>query len=218
MALRKVLTMADVAEAHFMGPMVTGSETYLKIERMLNLRNYQVISLQQIMSTDVYSKFSEEKEKLKAKRYRELREGKAIECLELFHGTKLEYALSIAMEGFKREYAGRKNGSKFGKGVYFARAAKMAMDYTEKDEASGDRVLLLCEVLVGMYTIGSQGMDMPPAISGYPRNQNMDHLFDSTVNDLYHPEIFVCCYKGDHYVFPKYLIRLREAPADQRGN
>eukprot|EP00118_Oscarella_pearsei_P018331 m.187448 g.187448 ORF g.187448 m.187448 type:complete len:597 (+) comp39363_c0_seq9:173-1963(+) len=193
--------------------MIVDSDEYKRVrKRILDSGKFTITSMKKISCTTVRNLYEEEKRNLETRRRREINEGRAFLFFELFHGTKQENAKSIMDEGFKRKYAGSNVGTKYGKGVYFASTAKFAMNYATKDEVSGDRVLLLCEVLIGLCTKGSQDMDMPPAIEGYSRLQGEEHyLYDSTTDGQKYPEIYVSCYKGDHYAVPRYIIRLRQA-------
>ena len=84
--------------------------------------------------------------------------------------------------------------SLYGEGVYFAKdAAYSARDrYSKQDTESGHKYMYLARVLVGKYTKGDKGIKKPPA------------TFDSVVNDVDDPGIFVVFYDGQAY--PEYLI------------
>ena len=61
-------------------------------------------------------KFDEERERLRVRRRRELEQGIAKECLQLFHGTA-QAAQSIVEQGFKKELAGKTRFSLWERGV-----------------------------------------------------------------------------------------------------
>eukprot|EP00118_Oscarella_pearsei_P013220 m.102905 g.102905 ORF g.102905 m.102905 type:complete len:119 (+) comp37185_c0_seq32:1977-2333(+) len=100
-------------------------------------------------------------------------------------------------------------GTIYGQGVYFSPIAETALLYAFPDPTTGERVLLLCDVLVGLYTRGNSNMTMPPRIPGHPSIHTVDSLYDSTVDSEFNPTVYVSCYKGDHYALPKFLITLQ---------
>ena len=110
----------------------------------------------------------------------------------LFHGTTAETAQKIIANGFNRSYCGR-NGTVFGKGVYFARDISYSLQPTYSPAAAdGKKVVIVARVLVGNMMVGN-GAIVEPA-PGY----------DSTVNCLNDPTIFVV-YK-DYQALPEYLL------------
>jgi serine/threonine protein kinase len=101
----------------------------------------------------------------------------------LFHGTDEATVPKIVSTAFNRSYCG-KNATAFGQGVYFARDSSYSADDTySRPNALGEKHMFLCRVLVGAYALGDSGMRMPPALA--------DGVFDTTVNDLNAPSIFV---------------------------
>ena len=93
-------------------------------------------------------------------------------------------------------------GTVYGEGVYFARDASHSNRSTyAKPDASGHKRMYLTRVLTGEYTTSSQGMLIPP-----PKNPqvNPNVLFDSTVDNVANPSIFVVY--NDACNYPAYLI------------
>ena len=88
----------------------------------------------------------------------------------------------------------------FGKGVYFARDASYSHGYSVPD-ANSQRYMYYAQVLTGEYTVGNTSMLAPPA-----KNPQVDAyvLFDSTVNNVSTPTIFVVY--QDTQCYPAYLI------------
>ena len=180
---------------------------YKAIEKQLRPR--QIIKVEKIICTEVRAKFEEERERLRVRRRRELEQGTAKECLQLFHGTTAQAAQSIVEQGFKKELAG-KRGSLYGKGVYFAVKAEMALGYADINLGTGNQTLLLCDVLIGMFTKRLKDSVMPPPIPGYSHLLGSDeYLYYSTVNNDTNPTIYVSCYKGNHYAFPKFIVTVK---------
>ena len=91
-------------------------------------------------------------------------------------------------------------GVVYGNGVYFARDASYSHAYASAD-AQGYRRIYFTQVLCGEYTTGRNGMIIPP-----PKNPQVDQStpFDSTVDNISNPDIFVVYNDSQHY--PAYLI------------
>ena len=95
-------------------------------------------------------------------------------------------------------------GTRFGAGVYFARDAKFASRYAPRDRR-GLYTLYYAKVLTGEYTRGHTSMLAPPS----KRNPNNPALhYDSTVNSVKKPKIFVVYY--DSQVYPEYVLTIKE--------
>ena len=92
-------------------------------------------------------------------------------------------------------------GTAFGKGVYFARDASYSLRYAAKAESSvGKRCMYLSRVLVGQYCNGTKAMIVPP-----PKDSSQPEiLFDSVVDDIANPSIFVVF--SDTQCYPEYVI------------
>ena len=202
------------------------SEEYASITCMFSANSDKILNIKKVISTKIRSKFDREAEKLRCLRSREIEEGKAVQMLQLFHGTPSGNIKSILKNGFEKRRAGSNGitclcflcvpghvslllvGTLYGRGVYFATDPSMALGYARPDPVANTQVLLYCNVLIGMYTVGDKDMIMPPPISQH-KYGSQDNLYDSTVNDVENPSIFVSCYKGNHYAFPTYVITVK---------
>ncbi len=124
----------------------------------------------------------------------------------LFHGTLTDSIESICRFGFNRSYCG-KNGVAFGQGVYFARDALYSDRYSRMCNphqnanfnfiANKGCSMILARVLVGIFQKGTPQMKDP-------ERRNDGNQFDSTVDDVSHPTIFVI-YR-DYRAYPNYII------------
>lgn len=114
----------------------------------------------------------------------------------LFHGTdSLDAVRGISINNFDVRVSG-KNATMYGDGAYFARDAKYSHSYTR----GPDRLMFMVTVLVGHYTKGDKSYRRPPNKPG------SDHeLYDSCVNDMTNPSIFIVFDKNQYY--PEYLIQ-----------
>ena len=82
--------------------------------------------------------------------------------------------------------------------MYFARDAKYSVGFAGR--GGGTRYMYLARVLVGQYCVGNSSMIVPP-----PKDQSRrEVLFESTVNHLGNPSIFVVFF--DNQCYPEYLI------------
>ena len=93
-----------------------------------------------------------------------------------------------------------KNGTRFGKGTYFACRANYSHCYTLQDSVGGHRMMFLARVLVGSFTNGSSEMIRPPAKD--PSNPHV--LYDSCCDNSSNPALFVIFENGQSY--PEFLI------------
>ena len=88
-----------------------------------------------------------------------------------------------------------------GNGVYFARhASYSSRNVYSPPDANGYKYMYYVRVLTGEYTTGKTGLLVPP--SKDPSNSNI--LFDSVVDNLQSPNIFVTFSDASNY--PDYLI------------
>ena len=91
-------------------------------------------------------------------------------------------------------------GTVYGEGIYFARDAHYSHRYARPD-ISGNRRMYLTRVLTGEFTASDQYTVVPP-----PKNPQVNRtvLFDSTVDNVANPGIFVLYF--DTHNYPAYLI------------
>ena len=91
-------------------------------------------------------------------------------------------------------------GTVYGEGVYFARDAHYSNRYARPD-VSGNRRMYLTRVLTGEFIASGQGTVIPPAKNP---QVNPNVLFDSTVDTMGNPGIYVVYFDAQNY--PAYLI------------
>jgi hypothetical protein len=119
----------------------------------------------------------------------------------LFHGCPAHIVPKIMLQGFNRSFTGTTSGrAMYGKGVYFARDASYSLspEYSPLD-ADGKQRIFMVRVVVGEFCRGKPDQLAPDARQG-------DVLYDSTVDDLADPFIFVSYHVAQAY--PDYLIEL----------
>ena len=95
-------------------------------------------------------------------------------------------------------------GKLYGNGVYFAKDSSYSIRYCQS-RAGWDFKMYIAKVLIGEYTLGEEGMKAPP--SRKDRN-NPGLQFDSLVNNINDPSIFVIFQDNQHY--PEYLVSFKQ--------
>ena len=95
-----------------------------------------------------------------------------------------------------------KNATMYGKGVYFARDASYSSSTTySKPNAKGEQHMFLVRVVIGEYSLGKKDALTPDVRTGH-------QLFDSTVNNMQDPSIFVTYH--DAQAYPEYLVKFSQ--------
>jgi len=119
----------------------------------------------------------------------------------LFHGTDADTVPKIIGMGFNRSFCG-KNATMYGKGVYFARDASYSSSTTySRPDGKGTQHMFLCRVTVGEFCLGKRDAPAPDVRKGHL-------LYDSTVNDMNNPGIFVAYH--DAQAYPEYLVKFKQ--------
>ncbi|ESO09299.1 hypothetical protein HELRODRAFT_73487, partial [Helobdella robusta] len=115
----------------------------------------------------------------------------------LWHGTGSDTIQAITAEGFNRSYSG-KNATCYGNGSYFAKHFSYSANKTySRPDLNGHKHVFQCLVLTGEFAKGSEGLKAPPMKTNQTK-------YDSTVDDVSHPHIFVVY--NDTYAYPEYII------------
>ncbi|XP_067828123.1 protein mono-ADP-ribosyltransferase TIPARP-like [Heptranchias perlo] len=124
----------------------------------------------------------------------------------LFHGTSRHSVDGICKHNFDPRVSGR-HATLYGQGSYFARKASYSHRYAQRSE-EGAHCMFLSKVLVGKHAVGKPAMRRPPALA--PGDPSSD-LFNSCVDNLYEPHIFVL-FENDQ-CFPYFVVKYREVEA-----
>ncbi|XP_071793818.1 uncharacterized protein [Asterias amurensis] len=120
----------------------------------------------------------------------------------LYHGTDEQTSKKVRAQGFNRRFCGR-NATAYENGTYFSVSASYsAQAQYAKPDAYGTKHVFVTNVLVGDYIRGSHGMITPP-----PKPQNPAELFDSVVDNMNSPGIYVIFH--DAQAYPEYLIKFQ---------
>lgn len=162
-------------------------------------RDLEVVELTRIQNLEAYESYETKRKSIFRREGCTTRDDRArLERKWLFHGTDQAAANGILQKGLDRNYNG-KNATAYGKGVYFARDASFSHQYTSVD-ADGCRLIFLCRVTVGVYAVGSSGMQAPPM-------RDDDRRYDSTVDYLKEPTKFVTF--NDAQAYTDYLVKYK---------
>ncbi|XP_052803134.1 protein mono-ADP-ribosyltransferase PARP11-like [Mya arenaria] len=120
----------------------------------------------------------------------------ALDKRNLYHGTDSDNAIrGICTNNFDFRLSG-KNATRHGDGAYFASDAKYSHLYTHPPT----RYMFQAVVLVGSYTQGKPEYRRPP-----PKPGREHELYDSCVDNMDNPRIFVAFEKTQYY--PEFLIQ-----------
>jgi len=117
-----------------------------------------------------------------------------------FHGTDaIDSVISNPMQGFQPLASGTRAASVWGSGTYFARDPKYVCDGGFASRTStGHFQCLICLIMTGMPCLGD------PNHRGVLPIRQSPHRYNSAVDSLSSPEIFVLQHPGAAY--PAYLI------------
>lgn len=132
----------------------------------------------------------------------ELRNGHQNNEKKLFHDACHTTINHINEHGFNRSYAG-KNAAFYGDGTYFAVKANYSADDTySKPDPQGHKFVYLCRVLVGEFTNGAKGINVPPL-----KSPSTIDRFDSVTDNSTAPSMFIIFH--DSQAYPEYLITFK---------
>ncbi|XP_051544403.1 protein mono-ADP-ribosyltransferase PARP12-like isoform X2 [Myxocyprinus asiaticus] len=175
----------------------TSDGEYNEIKRLFTttMSGFNILRIERIQNKALWEVFQWQKDRMKKNNG-----GRDVAEKKLFHGTDPKHEDAICLNNFDWRICGT-HGTAYGKGSYFARDANYSHSYTVD---SGTRCMFVCRVLVGDYTTGHSSYLRPPSKDGG------DTIFyDSCVNDIHNPSIFVVFEK--HQIYPEYLIQYRDA-------
>jgi hypothetical protein len=193
-------------------PVDPGSEEYTRVEKafMLTLddpsRNlkrtqFTIQSVERIQNMDLWNLYVAKRKSICGRK--SPKDAQSLVRNWLFHGGRPDTVDKILQQGFNRSFAGR-NATLYGKGVYFARDASYSTypRYSQRD-ANDVQSIFLARVVVGEYCLGVQD-----AITPDVRDAATSALYDSTVDNVRDPSIFVTYNDGQAY--PEYLVKFKQ--------
>lgn len=160
----------------------------------------RVVDVQRIQNVSMWQSYAVKRQTVRA-REKDASKASRFERVWLFHGTDEDTVPKIVQQGFNRAFCG-KNATAFGKGVYFARDAAYSSSTTySRPNAQRIQHMFLCRVVVGEYCKGVRDALTPAVRTGLT-------LFDSTVNQMDNPSIYVTYH--DAQAYPEYIVRFSQ--------
>nr|XP_008169367.1 protein mono-ADP-ribosyltransferase PARP12-like [Chrysemys picta bellii] len=159
------------------------------------MKNCRICRLQRIQNPSLWQVFQWQKEQM-----RKTNRGRDVDERLLFHGTSTSHLHAICGQNFDWRICGT-HGTLYGKGSYFARDARYSHQYCQTGSSS--KTMIVARVLVGDFVQGSNNYLRPP-----PRPNNPNSFYDSCVDSLVNPSIFVIFEK--HQIYPAYIIEYAE--------
>ncbi|XP_061677950.1 protein mono-ADP-ribosyltransferase PARP12 isoform X3 [Syngnathoides biaculeatus] len=172
------------------------STEYNSIECLfkMTMPKSRIQSIRRIQNPSLWTQFQLQRDQMKKRNG-----GKPVSEQYLFHGTSANFINDICEQNFDWRISGI-HGTAFGKGSYFAKHASYSNRYIK---ARGvNKSMFVALVLVGDYTKGSSQFARPPA------KGNSTILYDSCVDDVKNPNIFVIFEKQQ--IYPEFLIDYSE--------
>ncbi|XP_037787072.1 protein mono-ADP-ribosyltransferase PARP11-like [Penaeus monodon] len=157
--------------------------------------NVRPLSIKRIQSPFLWRPFKNKEKELAIKYGRD----KKLNIQKLFHGTKSEHVNNICRENIDWRLHGSNIPQLYGQGTYFSNSAACAHGYSTPD-AFGHRFLMVAEVIIGQIAKGDPSMKRPP------KNPTTGELYDTTVDNVNSPKVFVKYDKQEYCPF--YIIEL----------
>ncbi|KAL2103076.1 hypothetical protein ACEWY4_002244 [Coilia grayii] len=156
----------------------------------LTLGRCAVTSVEKVQNLKLWRFFMLQKNQMKNEA------GRDVSIKQLFHGVESDYVDTICHVNIDWRVSGLQD-TRFGKGSYFGRDASYANKYADKQEV---RFMFLCQVLVGVYTVGHSTYNTPPF-----KDDKKTVSFDSCVDDVTQPSTYVIFERNQ--IYPEYLIQ-----------
>lgn len=167
--------------------------------------NIKVISIQRIQNHPMWQSYAVKRQTVLMRETKgaatDIKTVSRMERVWLFHGTQEDTVPKIVGMGFNRSFCGL-NATRFGKGVYFARDASYSSSTTySRPNHNGEQHMFLCRLTVGEYCLGKNNQIAPDVRKG-------NILYDTTVNDMANPAIYVAYH--DAQAYPEYLVKFKQ--------
>ncbi|XP_066580303.1 protein mono-ADP-ribosyltransferase PARP12b isoform X2 [Amia ocellicauda] len=183
---------------------LSDSDEYKKVQDLFlqTMRSATICNIKRIQNLSLWEVYQWQKQQMKK------RNGKDVKEKLLFHGTQKSNVEAICNQNFDWRICGI-HGTAYGKGTYFATDASYSHTYSASE--SDRRLMFVARVLVGEITGGKASYLRPPS------KDDGKTFYDSCVNNVSHPTVFVVFEK--HQIYPEYIIEYRMIIGDtSEGN
>ena len=100
--------------------------------------------------------------------------------------------------------------SKYGRGVYFSTMTAYSHEYSKYQAGKGPYYMIRARVITGRYCLGEEGMICAPRI-----DENSGKQYDSVVNDVDNPSIFVVF--RDAAAYPQHVVQYTVESVSEEG-
>uniref|UniRef100_A0A8D0LAQ1 Poly(ADP-ribose) polymerase family member 9 n=1 Tax=Sphenodon punctatus TaxID=8508 RepID=A0A8D0LAQ1_SPHPU len=188
---------ADLAKTTELRYKVTPIESYLQAfkdkEKQLEKAGLRVLKIEKIYNPVLESAFLRIKRNVEGKHA-----GRPI-CHRLYRRVPAQFCGLVCRSGFQRTYFPRQD-QKYGAGIYFNKNLRnLVEDLGEKCEMDNLICVFEAEVVTGLYTKCKQSYIVAPST-----HEGDLKLYDSVVDDICNPEIFVIF--NNEQALPQYLL------------
>ncbi|GCC35624.1 hypothetical protein chiPu_0014111 [Chiloscyllium punctatum] len=169
------------------------SEEYKQVQTLFQrtMRNSVIQKIERVQNLALWEVFQWQKEQMT-----KASGGADVVEKQLFHGTDPKFIEAICQQNFDWRICGV-HGTAYGRGTYFARDASYSHNYCQPRQ--GAMTMFVARVLVGQFVKGDSSYLRPPL-----RDGSKSSYYDSCVNDVSNPSIFVIFEK--HQIYPEYVI------------
>ncbi|XP_060118774.1 protein mono-ADP-ribosyltransferase PARP9 [Heteronotia binoei] len=162
-------------------------------EKQLEKSGLRVLKIEKIYNPVLESAFQRIKRKVEGKN-----SGRPV-THRLYHHVPAQYCSLVCKTGFQTTYSTSQD-QKYGAGIYFNKNPRnLVADTREKCEMDHLLCAFEAEVVTGLFTRGNRSYVVPPLI-----NASGMKLYDSVVDDIHNPEIFVIFNREQ--ALPLYLL------------
>lgn len=166
---------------------------FLRVQFQQARRNIKILKILRVQNQHLYSQYKGRQGALHEKNGRDSQQ-------MLWHGTSEDCVDKIINNGFNRSYCGR-NGTAYGKGVYFAVKVDLSLKYASTPLGIGH--VFLATVAVGDTCKGHRDMQALPSPPGRPTHIT----YDSACDNPFNPTMFVIFH--DTQAYPSYHITFK---------